>query len=109
MQEAPFGLTERGFFLCDYRYSTLHFLDEPTQTLLEPLQILPVAVRLRVCHQPFKAMYLLDVVILLRHGHYSSSTSLKTCADAFRLLILTTALTGAFVISHALHANYLCC
>jgi len=98
--KAPLGRTERGFFICCYRYSTLHLLHEPAQTLLEPLQLLPVAVRLRVCHQlgsslrsacflpqrsqtpqgafSFKAMYLLDAIVLLRHCNRIISRSYAT-------------------------------
>ena len=70
-QEAPLGQTERGFFICCYRYSTLHLLHESAQTILEALQLVPIAVRLRVCHKALEAVYLLDVVVSLRHCHWS--------------------------------------
>ena len=57
---APLGQTKRGFFICCYRYSTLHLLYESAQTLLDALQLLPVAVRLCVCHHSAHYMSFID-------------------------------------------------
>ena len=76
-KEAPIGQTERGFVIQQRPPSRAALFSTPTnhsisklthsQLLHSPTSSLPL-----VCHQPLKAMYLLDVVILLRHCHSHS-------------------------------------